>query len=72
MFCRSLVKRFTKQNVGEIKGPITVVSGKSVLQAMRIIYIDIIHPGKNRRLTFFECNNDLNSMMDIAKIADLV
>ena len=29
-------------------------------------------PGKNRRLTFFECNNDLNSMMDIAKIADLV
>ena len=72
MFCRSLVKRFTKQNVGEIKGPITVVSGKSVLQAMYIIYIDIIHPGKNRRLTFFECNNDLNSMMDIAKIADLV
>ena len=25
---RSLVKRFTKQNVGEIKGPITVVSGR--------------------------------------------
>lgn len=28
--------------------------------------------GKRRRLTFMECNNDLNSMMDIAKIADLV
>ena len=28
--------------------------------------------GKNRRLTFVECNNDLNSMIDIGKIADLV
>eukprot|EP00056_Hartaetosiga_gracilis_P012277 m.195475 g.195475 ORF g.195475 m.195475 type:complete len:323 (+) comp13667_c2_seq5:161-1129(+) len=27
--------------------------------------------GKNRRLTFIECNNDLNSMMDVAKICDL-
>lgn len=38
----------------EIKGPITVVSGK------------------RRRLTFIECANDINSMIDIAKIADLV
>ncbi|KAF9465720.1 GTP binding protein [Collybia nuda] len=28
--------------------------------------------GKKRRLTFVECNNDLNSMIDIGKIADLV
>ncbi|KAH7885113.1 DUF663-domain-containing protein [Phlebopus sp. FC_14] len=28
--------------------------------------------GKTRRLTFIECNNDLNSMIDIGKIADLV
>ncbi|KAK9464961.1 hypothetical protein V1512DRAFT_277839 [Lipomyces arxii] len=28
--------------------------------------------GKRRRLTFIECANDLNSMIDIAKIADLV
>ena len=28
--------------------------------------------GKRRRLTFLECNNDLNSMIDIGKIADLV
>ncbi|KAI0304537.1 GTP binding protein [Multifurca ochricompacta] len=28
--------------------------------------------GKKRRLTFIECNNDLNSMIDIAKVADLV
>jgi ribosome biogenesis protein BMS1 len=40
---------------GEIKGPLTLVSGK------------------NRRLTFFEClANDLNSMIDLAKTADLV
>ncbi|KAF9523880.1 hypothetical protein CPB83DRAFT_910290 [Crepidotus variabilis] len=28
--------------------------------------------GKKRRLTFIECNNDLSSMIDIGKIADLV
>ncbi|KAH8114582.1 GTP binding protein [Phellopilus nigrolimitatus] len=51
---KSLVKRFTKQTLSEIKGPVTVVSGKK------------------RRLTFIECNNDLNSMIDIGKVADLV
>lgn len=38
----------------EIKGPVTVVTGK------------------DRRITFFECPNDLNAMIDLAKIADLV
>ncbi|KAF8133419.1 DUF663-domain-containing protein [Boletus edulis] len=28
--------------------------------------------GKKRRLTFIECNNDLNSMIDVAKVVDLV
>ncbi|KAG1696682.1 Ribosome biogenesis protein bms1 [Nymphon striatum] len=28
--------------------------------------------GKQRRLTFIECNNDINNMIDIAKVADLV
>ena len=28
--------------------------------------------GKKRRLTFIECANDLNSMCDLAKTADLV
>jgi ribosome biogenesis protein BMS1 len=28
--------------------------------------------GKKQRLTFVECNNDINSMIDIGKIADLV
>ncbi|XP_063232046.1 ribosome biogenesis protein BMS1 homolog [Bacillus rossius redtenbacheri] len=28
--------------------------------------------GKKRRLTLMECNNDINSMIDIAKVADLV
>lgn len=52
---KSLVRRMTKTTLTEIKGPITVVSGK------------------NRRLTFLECPaDDLNSMIDVAKIADLV
>ncbi|KAF7721972.1 Glycoside hydrolase 2 (Mannanase, beta-galactosidase) [Apophysomyces ossiformis] len=51
---RSLVKRYTKHNLNDIRGPITVVSGKK------------------RRLTFIECANDMNSMIDVAKIADLV
>jgi ribosome biogenesis protein BMS1 len=51
---KSFVKKFTKHNIGEIQGPITVVTGKV------------------RRVTFFECSNDLNSMLDIGKIADLV
>jgi len=28
--------------------------------------------GKKKRLTFIECNNDINSMIDLAKVADLV
>ena len=28
--------------------------------------------GKKRRLTFFECPNDMSSMVDCAKVADLV
>ncbi|KAJ3292856.1 Glycoside hydrolase 2 (Mannanase, beta-galactosidase) [Borealophlyctis nickersoniae] len=51
---RSLIKRYTKHNLSEIKGPVTVVSGK------------------HRRLTFIECNNDVNSMIDVGKVADLV
>lgn len=51
---KSLVRRYTKQTLNDVKGPVTVVSGKK------------------RRLTFIECNNDLNSMIDVGKIADLV
>lgn len=51
---KSLVKRLAKTSLTEVKGPITVVSGK------------------RRRLTFIEVNNDLNSIVDAAKIADLV
>jgi len=28
--------------------------------------------GKRRRITVIECNNDINSMIDLAKVADLV
>ena len=38
----------------DVRGPITVVSGK------------------NRRLTFIECPNDISGMIDLGKIADLV
>lgn len=51
---RSLVKRYTKQNIAEIKGPVTVVAGRK------------------QRLTFLECSKDLNTMIDVAKVADLV
>ena len=51
---KSLVRRYTKQTLSDIRGPVTIVSGKK------------------RRLTFVECNNDLNSMIDIGKVADLV
>ncbi|PWN50183.1 DUF663-domain-containing protein [Violaceomyces palustris] len=51
---RSLIRRFTKHTLAEIKGPVTVVSGKK------------------RRVTFIECNNDINSMIDIGKVADLI
>eukprot|EP01083_Nonionella_stella_P172121 589709_1 len=51
---KSLVKHYTKHNLSEVSGPITVVAGKI------------------RRLTFVECPNDLNGMIDMAKTADLV
>lgn len=50
---RSLVKRYTKHTLTDIRGPVTVVTGK------------------NRRVTFYECPNDLNAMIDLAKIADI-
>ena len=28
--------------------------------------------GKKRRLTIIECGNDMNTMIDVAKVADLV
>lgn len=51
---RSLVRHYTKHNLNNVQGPVTVVSGKK------------------RRITMIECTNDLNSMIDISKIADLV
>lgn len=51
---RSLVRRYTKHNLAQPQGPVTVVSGKT------------------RRITFVECGNDLNSMIDCGKVVDLV
>lgn len=53
LLIKCLVKHYTKQNLPEVRGPITVVSGKS------------------RRVQFVECPNDINGMIDAAKIADL-
>lgn len=50
---KSLVKHYTKHNLPEVQGPITIVSGKQ------------------RRLQFVECPNDINGMIDAAKYADL-
>lgn len=36
------------------------------------IFAFIHSSGKARRLTFVECNNDINTMIDLAKVADLV
>ena len=47
----------------------TVVSGMSQHRLNDILLMII---GKHRRLTFVECNNDMNSMIDIGKVADLV
>jgi hypothetical protein len=42
---QSLVKRYTRHNLTDINGPITIVTGKS------------------RRITLFECPNDINAMV---------
>ena len=52
-FIQSLIKTYTKQNVKDINGPITLITGK------------------RHRITLIECPNDLNGMIDCAKIADV-
>nr|XP_060625039.1 ribosome biogenesis protein BMS1 homolog [Anolis sagrei ordinatus]XP_060625040.1 ribosome biogenesis protein BMS1 homolog [Anolis sagrei ordinatus] len=51
---KCLIRNFTRQKLVEIRGPVTIVSGKK------------------RRLTIIECGCDINTMIDLAKIADLV
>ncbi|XP_020113105.1 ribosome biogenesis protein bms1-like isoform X1 [Ananas comosus] len=53
LLIKCLIKHYTKHNLSEVHGPITVVSGKQ------------------RRVQFLECPNDINGMIDAAKIADL-
>ncbi|KAF7268429.1 hypothetical protein GWI33_018439 [Rhynchophorus ferrugineus] len=49
----NLIKLFTRSPLTDIKGPVTIVTGKK------------------RRITLIECNNDINSMIDLAKVCDL-
>ncbi|KAF8384177.1 hypothetical protein PRIPAC_73319, partial [Pristionchus pacificus] len=51
---KCLVKHYVRTNLGDIKGPITIVTGKA------------------RRVTFVEVRNDINHMIDVAKVVDLV
>ncbi|XP_050945584.1 ribosome biogenesis protein bms1 isoform X2 [Cucumis melo] len=53
LLIKSLVKHYTKHNLPDVRGPITIVSGKQ------------------RRLQFVECPNEINGMIDAAKFADL-
>ena len=67
-----LVKNFTRQNLSDHKGPVTVVSGKIACLCTMYGQILLLCLGKKRRLTFIECGNDVNTMIDVAKTADLV
>jgi hypothetical protein len=40
--------------------------------AVRQVSLLVFVPGKQRRLQFVECANDINAMIDAAKFADLV
>lgn len=51
---QNLIKNYTREKISDLKGPVTVVSGKK------------------QRLTLIECPNDINYMIDVAKVADLV
>ncbi|XP_078442068.1 P-loop containing nucleoside triphosphate hydrolases superfamily protein [Wolffia australiana] len=53
LLIKTLIKHYTKHNLPDVRGPITVVSGKQ------------------RRLQFLECPNDICGMIDAAKVADL-
>ncbi|QCD88478.1 ribosome biogenesis protein BMS1 [Vigna unguiculata] len=53
LLIKSLVKHYTKHNLPDVRGPLTIVSGKQ------------------RRVQFVECPNDINGMIDAAKFADL-
>lgn len=53
LLIKCLVKHYTKHNLPDVRGPITIVSGKQ------------------RRIQFVECPNDIHGMIDAAKFADL-
>jgi ribosome biogenesis protein BMS1 len=74
---RSLVRFYTKQNLTDIKGPVTVVAGAAAARVRSGRTQPVLTQtrpcaGRKRRLTFFECGNDMASMVDCAKVADLV
>jgi ribosome biogenesis protein BMS1 len=72
---RSLVKHYTKQNIGEVRA--LRATRRREAARLRALRVQIKGPvtvvaGKKKRVTFFECPNDINSMCDLGKVADLV
>lgn len=56
---QSLVKHYTRQRLLDVSGPITLRTST-------------FHTDKNTRITFIEAPQDVGSMLDLAKAADLV
>ncbi|OAY66829.1 Ribosome biogenesis protein BMS [Ananas comosus] len=65
LLIKCLIKHYTKHNLSEVRGPITVVSDRFMSLSLFMLL------GKQRRVQFLECPNDINGMIDAAKIADL-
>ncbi|KAI3869119.1 hypothetical protein MKX03_013388 [Papaver bracteatum] len=83
---RSLVKRYTKKNINKLcmqgPGPVTIISGIFILIVSYFLdRLVLFHGltmcsgfllGKQRRIQFVECPNNVNGMLDAAKYADAV
>ena len=71
MLLKCLVKHYVRTNLGEIKGECTIGSVPLVWKYSCVGPITVV-TGKTRRVTFVEVKNDINHMIDVAKVADLV
>lgn len=88
LLIKSLVKHYTKHNLPDVRGPLTIVSGLllflytlplsvnlllcvSLVLCAWLTMIFLSPAGKQRRVQFVECPNDINGMIDAAKFADL-
>lgn len=77
MLLKCLVKHYVRTNLGDIKG-IFIFNFILLIYFVRSRFkrsdsgpITIV-TGKARRVTFVEVRNDINHMIDVAKVVDLV